>query len=167
MFAHSRPPNIHLVRISSGSWSFLSLGSVLISSAHSTARSRWFQHPLVRSGCRRRYDHLPADTAPAPQAAPAEPAAAEPARHTALSLIGEPKFGPDFKHFDWVNPDAPKGGVVRFSNESTFDSSEPLLDQGMPAGPVAMIYDSLMTGSPDEESTEYGLIAEWISHPPD
>ena len=34
-------------------------------------------------------------------------------KHHALSLVGKVKFGPDFKHFDWVNPDAPKGGTVR------------------------------------------------------
>ncbi len=44
----------------------------------------------------------------------AAPAAAEPqTKHHALSLIGEPQFGPDFTHFDWVNPSAPKGGRVR------------------------------------------------------
>jgi ABC-type oligopeptide transport system substrate-binding subunit len=41
------------------------------------------------------------------------PAFAEPVRHYALSRVGAVKFGHDFKHFDWVNPDAPKGGLVR------------------------------------------------------
>lgn len=106
---------------------------------------------------------------PAPPAATADPAAnaSEPARHHALSLIGEPRFGPDFKHFDWVNPDAPKGGVVRFSVEGTFDSLNPFSIQGVSAAGVGMIYDSLLAGSPDEESTEYGLIADWVSFPPD
>jgi microcin C transport system substrate-binding protein len=103
----------------------------------------------------------------APSPAPSPAPAGELPRHHALSLIGEPKYGPDFKHFDWVNPDAPKGGVVRFSTEGTFDSLNPFSIKGVPAGPVAMIYDSLMSGSPDEESTEYGLIAEWVSYPPD
>src|SRR3990172_2576416 len=55
----------------------------------------------------------------------AAPAAASPedqVKHHALSLIGEPKYRADFKHFDWVNPDAPKGGTVRFTFEGTFDS---------------------------------------------
>ena len=43
-------------------------------------------------------------------------------RHHALSLIGEPQYGPDFKHFDWVNPDAPKGGTLRISAIGSFDS---------------------------------------------
>ena len=109
----------------------------------------------------------PAEPIPSAQTTPAAPEAGEPARRHALSLIGEPKFGPDFKHFDWVNPDAPRGGVVRFATEGTFDSLNPYSIRGVPAGAVGMIYDSLMTGSPDEESAEYGLIAEWISYPPD
>ncbi len=106
-----------------------------------------------------------AEDAGADPAAPAT--SAEPPRYHALSLIGAPKYGPDFKHFGWVNPDAPKGGTVRFSNEGTFDSLNPYSIKGVPAGPVGMIYDTLMAGSPDEESTEYGLIAEWVSYPAD
>lgn len=106
-------------------------------------------------------------TAPPPDAPAAEGAAPAPVRHHALSLIGEPRFGPDFKHFDWVNPDAPKGGVVRFAVEGTFDSLNPFSIQGVPASGVGMIYDSLMAGSADEDSTEYGLVAEWVSFPPD
>lgn len=101
----------------------------------------------------------------APVPAPAE--AAAPVRHHALSLIGEPRFPADFKHFDWVNPDAPKGGVVRFAVEGTFDSLNPYSIKGMSAGGVGMIYDSLMAGSADEPSTEYGLVAAWVSFPPD
>jgi len=104
----------------------------------------------------------------APAASPAAvPADASSVRHHALSLIGDPRFGPDFKHFDWVNPDAPKGGTVRFAVEGTFDSLNPYSIKGMSAGGIGMIYDSLMAGSPDEESTEYGLVAEWVSYPPD
>ncbi len=88
-------------------------------------------------------------------------------RHHALSLIGEPKYGPDFQHFDWVNPDAPKGGTVRFAVEGTFDSLNPFTIKGMPASALGMLYDSLMAQSPDEELAEYGLIAEWVSYPPD
>ncbi len=59
------------------------------------------------------------------------------------SLIGEPRYGPDYKHFDWVNPDAPKGGVVRFSVEGTFDPLNPYSIKGVTATGVGMIYDSL------------------------
>jgi len=99
------------------------------------------------------------------------PAAASPAganeRHHALSLIKPPEYPADFKHFDWVNPDAPKGGTVRFAVEGTFDSLNPYSIQGVPAAGTTMIYDSLMADSPDEQSTEYGLVAAWISFPPD
>lgn len=98
--------------------------------------------------------------------AAADPAAAE-TRYHALSLIDPPKHAADYKHFDWVNPDAPKGGVVRLSVEGTFDSLNPFTIKGVPAAGVGMIYDSLMAGSPDEESVEYGHIAEWVSFPPD
>lgn len=92
-------------------------------------------------------------------------AAAGEKRH-ALSLIGEPKLGPDFKHFDWVNPDAPKGGVLRMFAFGSFDSLNPFSIQG-DATSAPGLYDSLMTGNPDEPSTEYGLIAKWVSYPAD
>jgi microcin C transport system substrate-binding protein len=88
-------------------------------------------------------------------------------RHHALSLVGEPNYPAGFTHFDWVNPDAPKGGTLRGFAEGSFDSLNPFTVKGDPAGGLGLIYDSLMTGSPDEPSTEYGLIAEWVSYPPD
>jgi microcin C transport system substrate-binding protein len=93
-------------------------------------------------------------------------ALANPKRH-ALSLLGEPKFGPDFKHFDWVNPNAPKGGVVRGWAQGTFDSLNQFTVKGSVATGISLIYDTLLFNSPDEPSTEYGLIAAWVSHPED
>jgi microcin C transport system substrate-binding protein len=92
--------------------------------------------------------------------------AADPRLH-ALSLLGQPKFGPDFKHFDWVNPNAPKGGVVRMWALGSFDSLNPYTIKGSAATGLALIYDTLMASSPDEPSSEYGLVAEWVSHPAD
>jgi microcin C transport system substrate-binding protein len=95
-------------------------------------------------------------------------AASEPEqRHHALSLIGEPAYGPDFTQFDWVNPDAAKGGRVRQMAYGTFDSLNPFSIKGNPAGAVGLIYDRLMASSPDEASTSYGLIAEWVAYPDD
>ena len=88
-------------------------------------------------------------------------------RHHALSLIGEPAYGPDFKHFDWVNPDAPKGGRVRQMKFGTFDSLNPYSVKGSAVAEVLQIYDSLMEGSPDEPSASYGLVAEWATFPDD
>jgi microcin C transport system substrate-binding protein len=101
----------------------------------------------------------------APETLPAPASSAM--HHHALSLVGEPKYGPDFKHFDWVNPDAPKGGTVRGFVEGSFDSLNPFTVKGVPASSLGLIFDSLMTNSPDEPSAQYGLIAEWVSFPPD
>ncbi|MBX9924759.1 MAG: extracellular solute-binding protein [Hyphomicrobiaceae bacterium] len=82
--------------------------------------------------------------------------------------MGPVKYGPDFKHFDWVNPDAPKGGVVRQFAQGTFDSLNPFSMQGQPAvGINGFIYDELFSSSPDEPTAQYGLIAETVSHPAD
>jgi microcin C transport system substrate-binding protein len=89
-------------------------------------------------------------------------------KHHALSLIGKPEYGPDFKHFKWVNPDAPKGGRVRELGGSTFDSLNPFSIKGHYVREVGtLIYDALMATSRDEASTSYGLIAEWVSYPDD
>jgi microcin C transport system substrate-binding protein len=90
-----------------------------------------------------------------------------PKKHHALSLIGEPAYGPDFKYFDWVNPDAPKGGRIRQMMVGTFDSLNPFSIKGSAAVAVSLIYEPLMTSSPDEASTGYGMVAEWASHPDD
>jgi microcin C transport system substrate-binding protein len=88
-------------------------------------------------------------------------------RHHALSLIGTPKHGPDYTHFDWVNPDAPKGGRVRQWALGTYDSLNPFPVKGSAAVGLRLIYDTLMLQSPDEPGTSYGLVAEWISYPAD
>lgn len=99
------------------------------------------------------------------------PASANPqeqTRHHAVSLIGEPKMPADFKTFDWVNPDAPKGGTLRLAVPGgSFDSLNPFTTQGDQAAAISLIYETLMNESPDENSTEYGLLAEWISYPDD
>jgi microcin C transport system substrate-binding protein len=90
-----------------------------------------------------------------------------PVHHHALSLIGEPKYPADFANFGYVNPDAPKGGVVRMADIGSFDSLNPVLYKGEAAGGLALVFESLMADSLDEPSTSYGLIAEWASYPPD
>jgi len=90
-----------------------------------------------------------------------------PVRHHALSLIGAPKYPADFAHFDFVNPDAPKGGIVRMADIGSFDSLNPVLYKGEAAGGLSLVVESLMADSLDEPSTSYGLIAEWASYPPD
>ena len=91
---------------------------------------------------------------------------APPCRH-AVSLIGAPKMAADFKNFDWVNPDAPKGGTLHEFAEGTFDTLNQFSDKGVKVAGIGMLFDSLMASSPDEPSTNYGLIAECVSFPDD
>ena len=83
----------------------------------------------------------------------------------AVAIWGEPKYGPDFTHLDYVNPDAPKGGRIVLSWPTPFDKLNPFTLQGTPAPGVAFFYESLMTATADEQSTSYGLIAESITIP--
>lgn len=92
---------------------------------------------------------------------------AHPKKRHALSLVGEPKYSADFEHFDWVNPDAPKGGLIRGFVQGSFDSLNPYTVQGDPAGGLGLTFDSLMATSLDEPSAEYALVAEWVSYPDD
>ncbi len=84
-----------------------------------------------------------------------------------LSLFGDLKYDADFAHFDYVNPDAPKGGTFRQSSIGTFDSLQPFTIRGTPAAGLGLVYDTLMTGALDEPSSEYGLIAEAVHYPDD
>ncbi len=99
----------------------------------------------------------------------AVPASAEEGlgHHHAISLIGTPKYPADFKQFDYVNPDAPKGGLVRMADIGSFDSLNPVLYRGEAAAGLGLVYESLMADSLEEPSTSYGLIAEWASYPAD
>lgn len=92
---------------------------------------------------------------------------AEPQKRHAMSLIDAPKYAPDFKHFNYVNPEAPKGGSVRLAAIGSFDSLNSILFKGQAAAGVGLIYDTLMQDSIEESSTSYGLIAEWVSYPED
>jgi microcin C transport system substrate-binding protein len=106
---------------------------------------------------------------PAIAPANAQPAAGAPAWRHALSLFGEVKYPADFKRFDYVNPDAPKGGTVRQIQVGTFDNFNIVVSgvKGSIAAAVQLIYESLMTASLDEVSTEYGALAEAVTHPDD
>lgn len=84
-----------------------------------------------------------------------------------LSLFGELKYPPDFKHYEYVNPNAPKGGRVRLFAIGTFDSLNPYTFKGQPAGFIGQTNDSLMAGAADEPSSEYGLVAEAVTYPAD
>jgi microcin C transport system substrate-binding protein len=84
----------------------------------------------------------------------------------ALAMHGLPKYGPDFMHFDYVNPQAPKGGTIRLADEGTFDSFNPFIPKGNP-GIGTNYFESLLESSADEPFTMYGLLAESITVPED
>ncbi|MBT3810270.1 MAG: ABC transporter substrate-binding protein, partial [Rhodospirillaceae bacterium] len=84
----------------------------------------------------------------------------------ALAMHGKPNFGPDFTHFDYANPDAPKGGSRISDATGTYDSLNPFILSGTPAG-VSLIYDSLMVQSVDEAFTLYCLLCETVETPDD
>jgi microcin C transport system substrate-binding protein len=110
---------------------------------------------------------------PALSAIGARVAAAQPIaqnwRH-GLSLFGDLRYPAGFKHFDYVNPAASKGGTVRLGvSNQTFDNFNVAIAgvKGNLAAGIQLIYDSLMTSSLDEVSSEYGLLAESVSYPDD
>ncbi len=89
-------------------------------------------------------------------------AAAHAATTPGMSLFGDLKYAPDFKHFDYVNPAAPKGGTMRLSSIGTFDTLNPFVVKGVPAAGIGGIFDTLTARSEDEPGSEYGLVAETI-----
>ena len=87
-----------------------------------------------------------------------------------ISAFGELKYPPDFPHFDFVNPDAPKGGTISFRGTGasrTFDSLNPFILAGEPAQGMVRVYDTLMVRAFDEADAVYGLLAEKIEYPED
>jgi microcin C transport system substrate-binding protein len=99
----------------------------------------------------------------------AQTASGEPAWRHAMSMFGDIKYPAGFKHFDYVNPDAPKQGVVRLFELGTFDNFNIVVQglKGSIAGGATMITQTLTTRSQDEPSTAYGLLAEAASYPDD
>lgn len=85
----------------------------------------------------------------------------------AIAMHGEPLYGPDFTHFAYANPEAPKGGTIRLSAVGNFDSFNPFILKGVAAANIGSLYESLTVGSADEAFTQYGLIAESMEMPED
>lgn len=92
------------------------------------------------------------------------------AAKTALVLHGEAKYGSQdkpFRHFDYANPEAPKGGTLRMAARGTFDSLNPYSNKGTPVSGITLLYDTLMTQSRDEPFSLYPLVAESAQRAPD
>jgi len=85
----------------------------------------------------------------------------------AFALRGEPKYQPGFTHFDYVNPDAPKGGTMRRHSIGTFDNFNRFASRGDAAVGSDLLYDSLLVSSDDEIEVHYPLIAEKIEYASD
>ena len=79
----------------------------------------------------------------------------------ALSIYGNPKYPKNFTHFDYVNPNAPKGGTLKGFALGTFDSLNPFVQKGNPAAELStLVYNTLTIQSLDEPFSEYALVAE-------
>jgi microcin C transport system substrate-binding protein len=86
----------------------------------------------------------------------------------AISMFGDVKYGSDFKHFDYANPNAPKGGTVKMASPfGTYDNLNQFVLKGVSAFGLGLMYDALMAQALDEPFTEYGLLAESIETPED
>lgn len=94
-------------------------------------------------------------------------AAQEPQWRHAIAVLGEPELPADFKQLPYVDPQAPKGGELRLSDDGTFDNLNPLIDRGAPAAGLSMVFDTLLKRSEDEVFGAYGLLAEALSYPED
>lgn len=112
-------------------------------------------------------------------AAVADPAASQDLqwRH-AIGIIDPPKYPEGFKRFDYVNPDAPKGGELKLSSlDSTFDTFNPIAGKGQLADGVqvplssppgaSLVTETLLKASLDEDGVSYGLLAEELAYPDD
>ena len=82
-----------------------------------------------------------------------------------FSTFGELKYQADFKHLDYVNPDAPKGGEISTWARGTFDTFNPYAAKGVPAAMATIGYESMMEGTADEVSADYCLLCESLEYP--
>ncbi len=92
--------------------------------------------------------------------------------HASSSLIGESRYGSDFRRYDHVNPQAPKGGTLNATVIGTFDSFNAYIVQGTGAAGFAafgggLLYDTLMEQSIDEPGVSHALVADAYKHPDD
>jgi len=114
----------------------------------------------------------PGAVAPPPAASPAPPADAAPAARGAfvhaMAWGATPKYPPDFRHFDYINPQAPRGGALTLDGFGSFDKLNPFTLKGLTAAGVsALMFDTLTEQADDEPYSVYGLLAESMSFAPD
>lgn len=85
----------------------------------------------------------------------------------AIAQYGAPKYPAHFRHFDYVNPNAPKGGTLTLATLARFDKFNPYTVRGIAAPGIGLMFESLTTGSMDEVASAYGLLADDIRIAPD
>lgn len=95
------------------------------------------------------------------------PASADVITAHGISTFGELKYGADFEHLDYVNPDAPKGGEISLWGFGSFDSMHPYSTKGRSGQYSSIFFESLLEGSSDEPDSVYGLVAESLEYPED
>ncbi|PZM16052.1 extracellular solute-binding protein [Rhizobium tubonense] len=100
-------------------------------------------------------------------AVPAVSRADDPQFRIGTAIIGDLKYPPGFKHFDYVNPDAPKGGDLKLSASGTYDTFNPVLQKGETVAGMTLVFDTLLKTADDETASSYGLLAEGVSYPDD
>ena len=84
-----------------------------------------------------------------------------------LSLIGPVKYADDFQHFNYANPEAPKGGILKLASIGTFDSLNQYATKGKAPDYLFVQYDRLMSRSQDEPFSLYPLVASSLEYPED
>ncbi|HCQ71075.1 MAG: hypothetical protein CL570_05645 [Alphaproteobacteria bacterium] len=77
-----------------------------------------------------------------------------------MAMHGQAKYQKGFKHFDYVNPDAPKGGVLKLAGAETFDTFNAYTTKGIAAAGLNLLYVSLLEKSQDEAFAMYQALAE-------
>lgn len=101
----------------------------------------------------------------------AQEAVAGTAPRHGLSVFGDLALAPDFPHFPYVNPDAPKGGIIRIvpaewglnQNPVTFNTFNTFILTGDAPPLMDMCFDTLMVRQLDEPDAVYGLVAETVA----
>lgn len=94
-----------------------------------------------------------------------QPVLAQPSH--GLAMHGDLKYAADFKHFDYVNPDAPKGGAIKLAGRGGYDTFNPFVVKGRAPAGLNRVYETLMVSSADEPFSKYGLLAETVETPED
>lgn len=96
------------------------------------------------------------------------PQAGEAAPRHGISVFGDLRYGPDFAHFEYANPDAPKGGTIRITGLETFETLNPFILKGRKDTLTqALLFDTLMARAADEPDALYALVAKSVERAPD